>query len=238
MAGSRPGQPRDPDRSPSGVIRGHPAERLRTSGSLALPHARLEAWARSGPRRGHPANRLPASGSFVSAREAMLRVRARSGVPRNDPTNRLLTSGSLASAPHAMLGVCARGPETVRRSDSHHSLRHDCTLRESGKQGINELPATSGVSREAAVIASVDCRALGAARCCGYQATDPGLAGGARARPAPCPRRSAAQNQRRSSVTPDDARSASVAGPVGERRDLPPCGGCSGIASAERRADV
>ena len=68
---------------------------------------------------------------------------ARQGRPVDD----LLTSRRSGSAPHGMVGIRAPAAEQPRRSDSHHSPRHDLSVPGIGKQGVNVATGASDVAR-------------------------------------------------------------------------------------------
>src|SRR5918996_451278 len=63
------------------------------------------------------------------------------------PVDDLLTTRPPGSAPHAMVGVRAPAPEKPRRSDSHHSPRHDLDVPNLGKRRINVVTEVGATQR-------------------------------------------------------------------------------------------
>ncbi|HEX6112771.1 MAG TPA: OB-fold nucleic acid binding domain-containing protein, partial [Geminicoccaceae bacterium] len=97
----------------------------------------------------------PRQGRAESGEQRSAATPSSSNSTYDGPVNDLSTTSAPGSAPRAMLGVRATAPEPSRRSDSHHSLRHDPTVAADGEQKITAATAISGgEARSAAPVAS------------------------------------------------------------------------------------
>ena len=121
--------------SPSHAMPGVPAP---ASGrSPSQHHVRGRADGASGERRrGAPSSSGPSSGSSGPSSSPSVPSRSDPNPTCNGPVEDLPTICAAQSASHAMPGVRALASGPARRSDSHHSPRHDAIVAAEGKQKV------------------------------------------------------------------------------------------------------